>query len=79
VEIEAKSAEGAQMLGAITANLGNMFPDDLFGWSHSELAIGIALEGLAKTRDIAALLDDGNNLNPEGYTEIGAYIQAQNH
>ena len=74
MEIEAKSFEGAEMLGVITADLQFMFPDDLKAWPHSKLAIGVAVEILAQTNELESLLDDQRNLKPEAYSRIDAVL-----
>lgn len=75
VEIEAKSVDGAKLLGSLTEYLKNMFPNDLVPWYHSKLAIGLAVKDLADSGELKALLDEQDSLKPEAYSRIDAYLR----
>ena len=79
VEIEAKSRDGANVIGSLTRDLKNMFPSDLIMWNHGKLATGLALSGMADSGDLKVLLDEHDNLKPEAYTIINDYLLAREH
>ena len=76
VEIEAKSGDGARILRKLTEDLKNIFPQDLVVWHHSKFAIGLAVEHLAESGDLKGLIDVHDNLKPEAYSRIDAYLRA---
>ena len=77
VEIEAKSEDGASILGSLTANLQNLFPSDLVPWDHGKLATGLAVERLADSGELKVLLDENNQIRPEAYSRIDSYLRAR--
>jgi inorganic triphosphatase YgiF len=79
VEIEAKSGDGAQIIGSLTKVLGHMFPLDLTVWVHGKLATGRAVMEMADAGELNALLDERGNLKPEAYSRIEAYIRARDN
>ena len=77
VEIEAKSEDGVSALRGLTEDLENIFPLDLIVWDHSKLATGLAIQDMAESGILKAVLDDHDNLKPEAYSRIDSYLRAR--
>jgi len=64
IEVEAKSQDGLQALGAITRDLSKMFEPALRPWPYGKLATGLATEKLLRQGALKDLIDDDLHLSP---------------
>jgi hypothetical protein len=72
VEIEAKAAASAHLLGAMKQELLGRFGSSLCSWDHNKLAIGFALGRLLDLGELSGLVNISNRLGPGAYDRMTA-------
>ncbi len=75
LELEARGGTGFAEVEALAAQLVAAHPGELRSWPWSKTALGAALEALASSGELGALVD-GDELTPRGYELVAARLGA---
>ena len=75
IEVEAKSRDGLQALGAIDRDLNKMFKPALRPWPYGKLATGLAVEKLLRQGALEGLIDRDRHLSPTVFSKLARYLR----